>query len=481
MFNCILHEKEIEIRAEPSDLNYLKPRELCVFYASDIALLKTHETAIQTAIARSQMVIISISAIVATHPSLRQILKGFPGLFAVSIRYRLSSDPGQKFSGFVPHGFEGDLNVLNQYTYTLENFGFSGLNSVRIIPEIEVTDDLQMLGPTLMALSRKIPPWIMLGVGDEPKASQVKALKETFEYLQIRGFPLIDIYFSFDYLHARTWKAQTECFYSGPDEFHIDLSNKCTHSCVFCALYAPAIIDDLKSNGRFDENIKRFMSSQLDPEKAVELIQSLPVTTRLIQFGGSGDPMLHPKAIELITYARERDFPVEILSNMEYFKAGDHEKLTALGGFAEYSLRFIANISAATPETYVLTRPRQKTATFEKVVKTLRKFSDLREQNGGWGVHFDVMCVLNRLNYHEAPLFIELAKEVGATAVWFKPLEIHSQFHYDLLPKPEEQEKYLSALQKAMEKADRAGVLIKDRQYMEETLAKKQTEGHPCH
>lgn len=469
MYNFILRDHGLEVRGDSADMQFLQEQEVCIFHVYLMHHFEIFTDVIQRAISLSRKVVISVPVTIASHQAFKQHIDRFPGLYAISVRFPISSPSDEKFGGALS-GPDGDSALVRQYDFLREGLSFKESAPVHLIPEIEITDHLELLGPTLMALSQRQPPWMVLAVNSEPTPKRVSALRDCFEYLQIRGFPLIDIHFSFENEWARNWKAQTECFFSGPEEVHIDLSNKCTHSCVFCALYAPEIIAEFKATNRMDDNLKKFMSAQLDEQKALELIQSLPITTKLVQFGGAGDPMLHPKAIELITHARQRAIPVEILSNMEYFKEGDHEKLTALSGRLDMSLKFIANISAATPETYVLTRPRQTHATFNKVIGNLRKFSELRKKNHGRGVHFSIMCVINRLNFHEASKFVELAKDVGAAQLWFKPLELHSVKHHSLLPKPEEKPLYVKALREALQLADKMGVTIYDRGFIEETI-----------
>jgi MoaA/NifB/PqqE/SkfB family radical SAM enzyme len=335
-----------------------------------------------------------------------------------------------------------------------------------------------------MSLADCRPPWIVLAVDGAPSSGLVKEIRSCFEYLKIRNFPLIDIHFSFENRHARTWAVQTESPFCGPEEFHIDLSNRCTHSCVFCALYSPAVTADLKASGRLNKQLRDFMGAQLEEGKALDLIHSLPLGTRIVQFGGAGDPMLHPRVLDLITRLRERAITVEVLSNMEYLKEPDLERLTTLGGgkFAHLggtnlpALLFTVNLSAASPETYVRTRPRQTAETFRKVLENLRRLSGLRARNGGHGAHFRLMCVLNRLNYHEASRYVELAAEIGALDVWFKPLEIHHPSHYGLEIPEKEWPRFRREMMKALERAERLAMPVLDRRTLLSTLRRRTAE-----
>jgi wyosine [tRNA(Phe)-imidazoG37] synthetase (radical SAM superfamily) len=463
MLSVSLDRPKPEFYREGKTIDQLQALEPCIFHAEELGQLDAHRPLFRSAIGRSRRTILSVPERLAESPEFSTFLSGLPGLFGVSVRYRLEDTRETRHLGQPMHGREGDLRLLDRFSSLGERLSGSEGRKLELIPEIEITDRIQLLGPTLMALSRLKPSWIMLAAEGAPQAGQVEALKKCFEYLRIRNFPLIDIHFTFRNPLARNWAMQSDCIFTGPEEFHIDLTNRCTHSCVFCALYAPAIIEDLKSSGRMDARMREFMQAQLNEEKAVELGRSLPLTTRMVQLGGAGDPMLHPRALEIITNLRERGFKVEALSNMEYLREGDHERLHALGGRQEDSLRFIVNLSAASPETYTLTRPRQTAATFHKVKENLSRLSRLRERDGGLGVHFSLMCVLNRLNFHETELYVALAKELGATNVWFKPLEIHHRFHYDFLPKPGERAAYAAALARALERAEEIGVEVMDK------------------
>lgn len=441
----------------------LKPREACIFHSAPSTPAPMQAKLIRRAIARSSRVIWTLTDAETSDPQFISQIFALDGLYAVSVELHLTPRLRIQHTG---RNSSGDPALLERWRRLREQFG----ERLQVIPEVSLNGDLDYLGPTLMELAASKPPWIILRPDAAPDPGRLELLKRTFEYLEMRDFPLTEIHFSFHRPHSRAWKLLSGCFFSGPEDAHIDISNKCTHSCIFCALYAPDVVQEFKdqNGGSINENTKRFMSAQLPFEKAQAIIESLPIAARAVQFGGAGDPMTHPRALELIALARERGFCVEVLTNMEYFKPEDLEKLNSLGGSDPQSLRIIANVSAATPETYVLTRPRQTAATFAKVVANIKELTRLREAAGGYGVHVDLMCVTNRHNYHEASKFVTLAKEVGARRVWFKPIEVHHRYHYDLLPPKEEQPRYKRALKEAFALADRLGVVVEQRLKLKE-------------
>jgi MoaA/NifB/PqqE/SkfB family radical SAM enzyme len=192
----------------------------------------------------------------------------------------------------------------------------------------------------------------------------------------------------------------------------------------------------------------------------------------MIQFGGIGDPLMHESAVEIIAAARRRGFAVEVLSNMEYLSDDDIGLLHRLGSINSYEFHFIANVSAGTPELYVKTRPRQSEKTFEKVVRNLRLFRDLREQAGGAGVLITIMCVVNRLNCLGLLDVVRLAKEVGALQVWFKPMEIHGDMHRSYVPGDELMSAMARAYAEAIAYADECGVQVLQRETCDEIIRK---------
>ncbi|MGZ3688022.1 MAG: radical SAM protein [Bdellovibrionota bacterium] len=446
---------------EKCGVRQLKRLEPAIFYAASIGELGRNEALLRAATFTSEKVVLSVPEALASEEGFFAKLESLGRIFALSIRFRISSDAG--LAPQIPGrtGSSADSALVSRFV----EFVHRAEGRMKVIPEIEIEGDLTHLGPTLVELSRSNPVWCTLAVSGPPNEERVQALQNCFEYLVMRDFPLIDLFFSFNNEHRAAWHIQSKCFFSGPDQVHLDLSNKCTHSCVFCALYAPDVVEALKkkSGGKLGAEAKAFMSAQMPLQRAKEIIESLPIAFSGIQFGGAGDPMTHPNALEIIASARERGFGVEVLSNMEYFDSEDLDRLTELGGMQREDLHFIVNLSGATATTYVKTRPKQTAKTFQKVIGNLAKLTALREKNHGSGAHFTLMCVTNRLNFQDAPEYIRLAAELGASQVWFKPLEIHDPRHYELLPDKETQENYRAALIQARKVSDVMGVALMER------------------
>jgi MoaA/NifB/PqqE/SkfB family radical SAM enzyme len=344
-----------------------------------------------------------------------------------------------------------------------------------LIVEFQIESDLRILAPTITGIVEMGAKWIVLNVEGEPTNQRCLEFRDVFEYLKIRGCTKLNVYFPFWNHHFREWDIKTQNTFSGIRDVHIDISNRCTHSCVFCGLYGPDAIEETKKRSGGDELpevTKNHMKMEIDPVTCHEIIQSLPWSTSYVQFGGMGDPLMHDHAVDFIATARERGFKVEILSNMEYLDTEDIHRLHRLGGEKTTDLHFIANISAGNPELYIQTRPRQTIKNYEKVLQNISLFSKLREENNGTGVSFTIMCVVNKLNCLHLKEVSELAHKLGAQRVWFKPMEIHGDIHHLYIPKKEMLKAMANSLKEAINYAMEKDIIVFQKEYCDQIINK---------
>ncbi len=364
----------------------------------------------------------------------------------------------------------GDRDLIERFHQIRSSFPVDRFLTV----EFQVQDDTRVLGATIMGVHQFGASWVVLNPLGSASSERFRQFRDVIEYLKIRGPTRLNVYFPFWKQEMPEWDLKTQNTFSGLEIVHIDISNRCSHSCVFCGLYGADSIDEMKkrSGGTLPEPLKNLMKMEIDAEKCLGIIKSLPWSVHMIQFGGIGDPLMHESAVDIIAAARRRGFAVEVLSNMEYLNDDDILLLHRLGTRNWYEFHFIANVSAGTPELYVKTRPRQSEKTFEKVVNNLRLFSDLRNKSSGAGAHTTIMCVVNRLNCLELLDVVKLAEKVGAWQVWFKPMEIHGEPHRSYVPGEDLMVAMARAYSDAIAYADGCGVNIFQRPICEEIIRK---------
>lgn len=326
----------------------------------------------------------------------------------------------------------------------------------KLVPIFKITDNHFQLGPTIYKFFERFDlDFAFIDPGFGKSEEQVLKIREAFEYLRLRGFKRA-LYFPFNRYFER-WNSRTFNTFSGLTVAHIDLSNKCTHSCVFCGLWGPDFIEALKKEqgGTLTPETKKFMNLQMNFDRAKEVIAKLPETLRTVQFGGSGDPLTHPNWLEIIDSVRGRGIRTEVLSNFEYPTFNQIEALHKLSQGKE-ELCFYVNISAATAETYVAVRPRQSHETFEKVVLNLAYAANLKSRDG-FGISFIIINVINSLNYKELVQMVEMGAALKAK-VWLKPLEIHNDVHRKYSIRDEELPEFRALTKKAIERAEELNV-----------------------
>lgn len=362
----------------------------------------------------------------------------------------------------------GDVGIVEKFHHHLSKLPKNHFLAI----EFEIEQDSRLIPATLANVHKLGVAWATIRVTGHPVESDVEKMKNLFNFLRMRRCNRLHVYFDFTNIHRLSWQLLSMNTFSGLRNVHIDISNRCTHSCVFCGLYSPTVIKELKSKngGKIPNDVQKLMNMEIDSEKCMDIIFGLPFDVELIQFGGAGDPLMHKNAVDFIAAARKRGFAVEVLSNMEYLTNKDLERLTELGSHDYHSLRFIANVSGGTAETYMLTRPRQSEKVFQKVIKNLKHLHALRKLNNGVGVTITLMCVINRLNLDGIQDVCQLSIEVGAHEVWFKPMELYSELMRPLLPIVNERKKLANELKYALQMLDEKSIKIFDRNCCEKII-----------
>lgn len=322
----------------------------------------------------------------------------------------------------------------------------------------------------LTALVRSSVPAVVLSAASAPSKEWLEILRQTFSNLSLLpDLPYKPVLFYPDTPGFEDWNLLSLNPFAGPREAHIDISNTCTHSCEFCGLYSnqgQAPFQKPDGTGLNDE-VKAFMRLKLPREKFDPLMADLSDNLQRVQFGGAGDPLVHPDAYYFLSRVRNRGLKVEILSNFEYPTEENLRTLCELAGDEPDALHIIANVSAGTEATYLKTRPRQTAKTWEKVRRNLKRLSELKAETGAYGLKLTLMCVTYQGNVGDAKAYVDMARELGWGLIWFKPLEVHAPYQYGLLPTKEQQADYAAALYEALQYARSVGIAVYDAHVIE--------------
>jgi organic radical activating enzyme len=340
---------------------------------------------------------------------------------------------------------------------------------IQLIPEFAMDGDLIQLGPTLCKLIEihqvKRAYLNVVGFPDDEKVQQIRSL---FEHLRLKGIHDLQVYPTFLNKYYKEWNAKTFNTFAGLRRVDIDLSNKCTHSCVFCGLWSNEAIAQIKKvgGGKIDKNYQEFMNKQIPFESVLQLLKSLPDTVEQIDYGGAGDPLTHPRWLEILEETWKRGFNVVVYSNFEYPSTEQLDYLLKLAEKSSAGLRIILNISASNPQMYTQVRPRQSAKVFEKVISNIKFVQKYKRTN----FEIILLFIMNSVNFKEAKEMVRFAADLG-WPLWFKPIEVHGEVHRKYIIQKEQMKEYVGLLVEALKEANNLGIHVYDQATIKELAA----------
>jgi MoaA/NifB/PqqE/SkfB family radical SAM enzyme len=135
---------------------------------------------------------------------------------------------------------------------------------------------------------------------------------------------------------------------------------------------------------------------------------------KTLHLQGLGEPLLHPRFFDMVTYAVNRGVRVTINTNLTLLNAERAEQAVRTG---LDTLHF--SIDGTTAETYEAIRLN---AHFDKVMKNLGTLTETKHRLNSERPHLHMVMVIMRQNLAELPDLVRLAKEYGAEEVFAQQL-----------------------------------------------------------
>jgi MoaA/NifB/PqqE/SkfB family radical SAM enzyme len=128
-----------------------------------------------------------------------------------------------------------------------------------------------------------------------------------------------------------------------------------------------------------------------------------------VAFMGLGEPLLHPRFLEMVRLAKQRGLRAEVTTNALLLDQA------MAAGLLEASLdQLVVSIDGASAEAFGRVRSG---ASLERVVENVRRLHDARGPNYGPSVQIGVEFVAMRSNIGELPGLGRLAAQLGATFI----------------------------------------------------------------
>ncbi|MFA6092763.1 MAG: radical SAM/SPASM domain-containing protein [Elusimicrobiota bacterium] len=183
-----------------------------------------------------------------------------------------------------------------------------------------------------------------------------------------------------------------------PVTVEFDLTNRCGHRCPHCFGFA-----------------RERDASEMKESVARDLLRQLrDLGARGLTFTGGGDPLLHPAAARLVSFAAELGLDVGFITNAQALSQEAADVLMARCVWVRVSL------DAATPRMFQLTHGAGE-AEFERVKANIRLLARRKQETGGVAT-LGVGFLTSEATREEAYAFARLGRELGADYAQYRPL-----------------------------------------------------------
>jgi MoaA/NifB/PqqE/SkfB family radical SAM enzyme len=139
-------------------------------------------------------------------------------------------------------------------------------------------------------------------------------------------------------------------------------------------------------------------------EQFKSIIDQFP-KLKWIGLTGIGESFVHKDFLKMLKYVKDRGIYVEIFDNFFLIDKEMSKQLIDIGVD-----RIILSIDAATKEIYEKIRVGSN---FDKVIKNVKDFLELRAQKGAFFPKFEFHYIVNKDNIHETEKFIDLVHSFG--------------------------------------------------------------------
>ena len=133
-----------------------------------------------------------------------------------------------------------------------------------------------------------------------------------------------------------------------------------------------------------------------------------------LQLQGLGEPMMHPRFFEMVSFAADRGIRVSTNTNLTLLTPARARSCVTSGLSSIH-----VSIDGASAATYEFIRPG---ARFAKVLRNLRRLMDARQSLKSVTPHVRIVMVLMQRNLDELPDIVTLAATYGVTEVFVQHL-----------------------------------------------------------
>jgi len=233
--------------------------------------------------------------------------------------------------------------------------------------------------------------------------------------------------------------------FGGPYQASLGLTNRCNLQCIHCYFYSPLLAEpnyfDVRAarqenrTGADAQELRRRRDLEADPRWLTRLIDDLVrMGTSRFHFAGSGEPMLHPNALEFMARAKRAGCRCLMNTNGTLLDRDAIEELVRMG-FDELRITTMAG----TDEAYARTHPGSAPGTFGRLKESLLMLAERKRAQGVSRPLVHLSLIVVRQNWDGLHEFARLAQEVRADGVIVHPVDdVDDPCMAPLVPTPQQ-------------------------------------------
>ncbi|NOT01007.1 MAG: radical SAM protein [Phycisphaerales bacterium] len=247
--------------------------------------------------------------------------------------------------------------------------------------------------------------------------------------------------------------------FTGPLYVQVGVVNSCNYRCTFCwdqpsfvpkhAPYTDKISEEYYTqHPEIDRN-----KAHMDYDMFTGMVDDLhAMGTRKMKFIGRGESFLHKRFMEMVAYAKARDFIISITTNGALIKDAEARRLVELGVDEMY-----ISVNAGTAKTYNRIHMNTPPEAFGNVKRTIGMITAAKREMGSHRPFINVSFVIQNDNYFEMEDMVRTAHEVGAEKAHFIGISTYEGTKF-LALNEEQKEDMPRCLERAVTLADQYGI-----------------------
>lgn len=246
-----------------------------------------------------------------------------------------------------------------------------------------------------------------------------------------------------------------------PMELFLEVSNLCDLKCAMCPTFSPL-------NDKRFENLKAEQRGLMDLERLEPCIKELVEHALVVHAFGYGEPTVHPKFKEFLTFLSEHEVWIDFFTN------GMHLDEAFCRFMVEKKIaRITISFSGSSKEEYENVYIE---GDYQRVLGNLAGLKRIKEEMGSPFPQVHVNSIAFEHHVQRLPEFVDLMADHGVEAIHLKPLTTHDaipQLHGHISVYREDVEKPI--LEQAKRIAKQRGIHLASAPY-ERSLVTQDTD-----